>query len=494
MTWLRRHIGYGLVWGLILISQPLSGAAEGVKTYYKQYSIFTFDNEDYLCEPYLVKKNDWLYKIFRKKGEISASDFPRFLNIFRKINPKLNNIDAIAPGHQILIPLKRVDKRTYQEQDTGTVEVQVLEFSHKFKKNNLENFVRKHTIQAGDTVSNLLGRDFLRKGGAVSETGKKTFTLLNPDVKDINRIYPGVQVLIPDPAILSQPWFDTFLSQGVPGSIQPPNTASGGNAFQEKTQPVLSRRDLTRLKRYAQLIQGTLMHQGKMHFPGQNGADSQILDLTKTPVLEEKDGSKNLILPPDTPPSEFDQDLLAAMKAYWRDLRLRELDKAISELTGHPKLSLEDIHLSGTPLFEKLLSPTAYTYKPDQKIPIVLNNINVTVTMGRIIHPNEPDLLVNSGSVYGKALEAIETQGYGILNLEPSMTTADICLQLFKKLGFATWKNPAFNTDNHVETIYGILASKETLKIFIVRNEPSDRAKAFLTQENIHILILEESQ
>ncbi|MCG8619295.1 MAG: hypothetical protein MI802_23995, partial [Desulfobacterales bacterium] len=265
----RRRIVYGLVWGLLLLCQPLSGGSEGVKTYYKQYTIFTFDHEDYLCEPYLVKKNDWLYKIFRQKGEISASDFPLFLKIFRKINPKLSNIDAIAPGHQILIPLKRVDKQTYQEQETGTVEVPVLEFSHKFEENDLEKFVRKHTIQSGDTVSTLLGRDFLRKGGAVSEAGKRTFTILNPDIKDINRIYLGTQVLIPDPAILSQPWFETFLARGEPGSLQPsPVNTAKGNTFSARPQPVLSRRDLSRLKRYAQLIQGTLMHQGKMHFPG----------------------------------------------------------------------------------------------------------------------------------------------------------------------------------------------------------------------------------
>ncbi|MBU0463175.1 MAG: hypothetical protein KKE12_06115, partial [Proteobacteria bacterium] len=33
-----------------------------VKTSYKRYSIFKYKNEDILCEPYIVKKNDWLYK------------------------------------------------------------------------------------------------------------------------------------------------------------------------------------------------------------------------------------------------------------------------------------------------------------------------------------------------------------------------------------------------------------------------------------------------
>ena len=32
--------------------------AKGVKTSYKQYSIFKFNDEDVLCEPYLVTKDD----------------------------------------------------------------------------------------------------------------------------------------------------------------------------------------------------------------------------------------------------------------------------------------------------------------------------------------------------------------------------------------------------------------------------------------------------
>ncbi|WDP85082.1 MAG: hypothetical protein HUN05_07980 [Desulfobacter sp.] len=149
----------GLSLGLISFGQPLPSRADGVKTHYKQYSIFTYENEDYLCEPYRVKKDDWLYKIFRQKGEISASDFPRFLTIFQKINPQLNNIDAIAPGIQILIPLKRVDKKAYVQKEDGMVEVPVLEFSLNLDEKNLAAFIHKRSVKKGDTVSTLLGKD-----------------------------------------------------------------------------------------------------------------------------------------------------------------------------------------------------------------------------------------------------------------------------------------------------------------------------------------------
>ena len=481
-----------MAWAIILCP-PASLSAEGVKTYFKKYKVFTFGNADYLCEPYLVKKDDWLYKIFRQKGEISASDFPRFLTIFRKLNPKLSNIDAIAPGHQILIPLKRVVSQSYQQQETGTVSVPVIEFSPQLQTQQLAQFIRSHTIQSGDTVSALLDKDFLKKGGGLSAIGKHTFTTLNPDIVDVNWIYPGTQILLPDPEILSQPWFKPFLAHGAPagGPVGPPAPVPPPH---KTTSAPLSGGDLIRLKRYAQLIHGTLMHQGTMHFPGQNGAPGQVLNLSATPVLEEENGRKNLMLPPNPLPSQVDQDLLVAMRAYWKDLRLREADKLIRELTGQPKSDLDGLDLPGNQLIDKLVFATGYTYKPDQKIPIALNNVPISVTMGRLIHPDQPDLLVNNGKVYGKALETIGTQGYGIITLTPEMTPTDICLELYSKLGYGTWKNPAFNAGNRVETIYGIYASKNSQKLLIVRNPPSESANRFLAQEGIQIVILEETK
>ncbi len=500
MIYLQRI--YGLALGLILLCQPISGFADGVKTYYKQYSIFTFENEEFLCEPYLVQKNDWLYKIFRQKGEISASDFSKFLRIFKKINPKLSNIDAIAPGHQILIPLKRIEKQAYQQKEEGVVEVPVLEFSIKFEEKNLTDYIRQHTIQSGDTVSTLLGKEFLKKGGAVSEAGKKTFTLLNPNIQDINRIYLGSQVLVPAPEILSQPWFETFLAQGTHRSGQSKSSQDKANVpeqpqekrFQAMPQPVLSPRDLSRLKRYARLIEGTLMHQGKMYFPGKKGQPAKALDLSRTPLLEENDGKKTLVLPPDTPASDFDQDLLRAMKDYWKEIQLEELNKALtrSSLFTRKRLSLDEVPKSQNALIGKLISITPYTYKPNEKIPIVQNKIKMTIIMGRIIHPNEPDRLVNTGDVYGQALETIKTQGYDILNLSPDMSIGETSLLLFSKLGYDTWKNPAINENSKVETLYGLYVSRGMEKYFIVRAQPSERANDFLTREGIEVLIIKE--
>ena len=111
----------------------LAGTARGedtrkIKTSYKHYSVITYQGREVLCEPYIVKKNDWLYKIFKQKGEISEQDFPFFISIFKQCNPHIQNVDIIATGTRILIPLKMSDKQDYTVDKHGKVKIPVVEF------------------------------------------------------------------------------------------------------------------------------------------------------------------------------------------------------------------------------------------------------------------------------------------------------------------------------------------------------------------------------
>jgi hypothetical protein len=116
----------------------LTGPARGederkIKTSYKQYSVIAYQGRDVLCEPYVVRKNDWLYKIFRQKGEISEPDFPFFISIFKQINPHIRNVDAIETGTRIFIPLKIADKQDYAVDKDGKVKIPVVEFHHTYR-------------------------------------------------------------------------------------------------------------------------------------------------------------------------------------------------------------------------------------------------------------------------------------------------------------------------------------------------------------------------
>ncbi|WP_035237132.1 LysM peptidoglycan-binding domain-containing protein [Desulfobacter vibrioformis] len=487
-------------WGVIPVilvsfTPCASFSAMGVKTSFKKYSLFRYDNRVYLCEPYLVQKDEWLYKIFRRKGEISTSDFPLFLNIFKAINPQLGKIDAISPGSQILIPLKQVDKNDYEQDSNSTVAVPVLAFSTEIKPATLSRHTHKHELKAGDTISKLLSEEFLTPRGNVSKVGEKAILHLNPGITDINCIYQGKSIIIPEPSILSQPWFKDFIAMG---KEHAPPADRRSTHFPEKTQTAphhtakpISMADLAHLKRYTQLIRGRLMHQGKLFFPlGSHGGRPKFIDLSKTPVISDSTGKKTVLLEPDTTESSMDPDLVATMKAYWKGLQFKKFSDVLNTTVQFNTQTMKDVPKSQESLIRTLLAVTSYAYEPQALFPVSLNKVQMTISLGRITHDHAPDILINPGSVYGSALDVLKHQGYQILDLPSALTFEDICTRLFSRLGYQVWKDPSFKANRKVKNIPGIYAEKGMEKLFLTRTPLFKSATTFLENEKIDVIML----
>ncbi|PIE63040.1 MAG: hypothetical protein CSA25_02250 [Desulfobacter postgatei] len=485
----------GLIPIILFVFTPwASFSATGVTTRFKTYSLFTYNDQAYLCEPYLVQKDEWLYKIFRQKGEISASDFPLFLNIFKKINPKIRNIDAISPGCQILIPLKQVDRNAYEQDSNGTVQVPFLAFSTQITPATVSRHTHKHEIKAGDTVSELLSKEFLSSRGNVSKVGEKMVLHLNPNIKDINLIYQGASITIPDPSILSQPWFNDFIAMGTkslpPAKVVPAYITEKKRTLTHTSRPI-SMAELAHLKHYTQLIQGRLMHQGKLFFPpGAQEDKPKFIDLSKTPVISDGTGKKTVLLGPNTTEASMDPDLVSAMKAYWKDLQFKNRGDLLNDNLLFNTQTMKDVPNCQESLIRILLAVTSYSYAPDGFPPVSVNNVPIKVSLGRITHDHSPDILINPGSVYGRALEIIKNQGYQILDLPSDLTFEDVCTRLFSRLGYQVWKDPSFNAYRKVENIPGVYVEKGIEKLFFTRSPLFKRARTFLENEKIDVVML----
>ena len=183
-----------------------------VETAYKRYSLYRYKDLEILCEPYTVKQGDWVYQIFRSKGELATKDFPMFLNIFKEINPDIKNMDHIRPGQVILIPLKRTNIHDFNQSGPGIVDVPIIKFSQL--PNKFDDLVTPHVVQEGDAVSLLLHPAFLNREKGISSKGELAFNLVNPNVTSMDLIVIGSTIYLPDPLILEQPWFETLLKNG----------------------------------------------------------------------------------------------------------------------------------------------------------------------------------------------------------------------------------------------------------------------------------------
>lgn len=461
---------------------------KGVKTSYKRYTIVKYKNENILCEPYIVKEGDWVYKIFRKKGELSKANFSFFLMLFSEINSQIRNLDAITPGTRILIPLKKAGQTEYDQTTTGNIDVPVIEFSALQDELNLTSFMKKHRVKKGETISSLLDKDFLNKGGGISKQGLEALHLLNPNIKNIHMIYQGSDIYLPLPRIRSQPWFKRIVS-GEPLNKKDKQPGIEKNKPAEE-QFKIHASQLVLLKKYASLINGTLFYQGKMIFPAENNS-SNVIDLSSTPVIETQDGSKMLILSDNN----VGDALLKNMQAHWKNMKTQLISEIINTAEKGSQVSSPE-KTDGPAKLEKivetLLLQANYTYIPDSKIPFTIHHLPLEASFGRVILKDR-DILINFGRVYGSALTLLAEQGFKILTIPPDCPPLEMIEKLFSHLGYATWKNPSLSGKKNIIRLNGLYAAKGQDKLFIPITHLNKDTSDYLNEEEIKILSMKNN-
>jgi len=464
--------------GLICISIAMTGfssslAAQRIKTSHKHYTILSFQDKTILCEPYIVQKNDWLYKIFKKKGEISEQDFPFFISIFKQLNPSIDNIDAIAAGARIMIPLKSVNKHDFIPNHDGLVKVPVVEFKDKTTQTSQDLKIKEYTIAPGDTVSALIDRKFLKKGGGITSEGRHLFHQLNPHIKNIHQIHPGDRVWLPIPAL--------------------PRYAVKPLLF-DKTVPVtVTDEQIKYLKQYAATINGRLVHRGKLHFPGRDGGKEVELDLSRTPLIEKGNLNEKILLIPDHRSGGgqlLDEVMRQTIVSYWYQLKIQSVKTVIQQLVKTTRgVHTTDGHLPQSWIGD-ILSATNFAYFSEETIRFQLNHIPVSVVMDRIIRPDQPDLLLNFGIVYGQGITAIQKAGFDVLSFSVQSSIYDQIDRLLSILGYQVWQDPTFTHKGTVEALTGIYGEKQESRLFISFFSLTPSARSFLDTRQIRYVFL----
>jgi len=293
---------------------------------YKSYTIRYDRGWDILCDPYVVQKNDWVLKLFKQKGEIAHKDFPEFLRIFKRINPHVRDVNRIRPGQHIMIPLRRLRQGTLPGQSSGIVTIPFVTISNV--PETLKMHSGEYEVQQGDCVSILISRKFGGYGSTSYQDGIKLFKLMNPDIENLDRIYTGQRVRIPDPAIRSQPWypslFDYAAGDGPKGGRD--NAIYAGATTWESLQSAGGEdQPETPLSAAASILNAKLFDKGKYNLP-RPGQDDFELDLSRMPLLELKDGTR-ILLPEDYQVLESEINIA---KSCWSNVKVGQLSPGAS--------------------------------------------------------------------------------------------------------------------------------------------------------------------
>ena len=277
---------------------------------YKRYYVHNVNGRDVLSEPYKVRPNDYVIKILKQRGEISQTNFPLFLNIFKLINNHIPNINRIHPGQRIFIPLKWLQPDALPGQKRGIVDLPFITAAPV--KQSLADKMIPHKVAPGDSVSRMVSQQFGAAGSPSYQEGMKLFRLVNPEVHDINRIYIGQKLKIPDASIIKESWYESVFQADGEVVLNADIEETPAPAEEGATQYVKEKKEGVKdpFNALTKLLGGVLLNQGRYYFPDTDGKDFSV-DLSQTPILQLPEGRRILFAQPNTPLSNSQRRIIA---------------------------------------------------------------------------------------------------------------------------------------------------------------------------------------
>jgi hypothetical protein len=404
--------------------------------YQKDYVVKKDMGNRIWCEPYIVQKDDSLPQLFQKKGEI-IENFEEFLQIFKRLNPSMNDIEAIRPGQQILIPLKKLSPELDQETSSRIITLPMVTISGNAlvaaalvpaktkpvsepKSPVGGTGFTEYRIKPGDTLSQIINRHFGIKKNVSFDEKLRLIRKINPDLDNINRIHSG--------QIIRMPIFDT----------------ASDVSHLDHTGP---------LEKISSFLQARLVRKGIFYFPTPGNADFK-LDLAKFPLMEFSDGLR-ILFNPDHALTNDEQNVIhhfcsqlkiveVSYDASYNEILERVLNvapylneriekerqasapallqaKSPSSLVGANNDSpATGRHVSvhgRQQLIETLMQILGVSYTQNVEISFPYAGVQISARSNWIQSGKGKPLLVDFGSFYGDAVQALEKAGFIVIQL-----------------------------------------------------------------------------
>ncbi len=320
----------------------------------KDYVVREVKGEEILCDPYVVRPDDWVLRLLRQRGEIAHEDFPRFLELFEILNPDVEDIDTLYPNQEILIPLRKLPPGSLEGQETGVVTIPVITISRL--PEIIDEHSTRYRVRHGDWVSKLISRRFGPVGSDSYERGMTLFKKINPDVDNIDFIDVGQMIRLPEADIEDTPLYaemfddsdemidltgvDPPLAGGADAGIDSeaadgktrPEAQPGIGADQaaaddaaeramRSTLPLADRArgfsDLSIFHKAAIILDANVINSGEYYFPRSGRSDFRLV-LSETPLMAFRDGTTILF----TKREWLSRENQHVVELYWPDIHI----------------------------------------------------------------------------------------------------------------------------------------------------------------------------
>jgi LysM repeat protein len=280
---------------------------------------FTLEGKKVVTETYTVKKGDHLWQLLRKRGLLEKKNLPELLAALKKLNNSFSNLDLIYPGDKIVIPLTITPVRGLPML-AGKGEETVISLE-QLKDLKLESY----TVQQGDSLIKVVKGRYSLTDEQVNETYLQILARLNPEIDNLDLIYPGQVVKLPiyTPQIVRMP-----IKRERPS--RPVETAQGPAATplpppeQPKGPPALSQQ----LAEFFALLGEEWINTGEHYIPLKAGGQVN-LKAEAFPILSLGSGQRVIV----DLHRELPEKMAQVISANWDNYRVVHL-KADEELRG----------------------------------------------------------------------------------------------------------------------------------------------------------------
>ncbi|MCD6570145.1 MAG: LysM peptidoglycan-binding domain-containing protein [Deltaproteobacteria bacterium] len=129
---------------------------------------------------YTVKEGDTLWKIFMDVFDAGSQDLPYLYKRFRELNPHINDLNHIITGQKLVVPF------THKH---------LLKKGHEIKATSHDFYV----IKKGQHLAMILREVYGLPDDLIFHKYLKLIKESNPDIEDLDWVYPGQKVKIPRP-------------------------------------------------------------------------------------------------------------------------------------------------------------------------------------------------------------------------------------------------------------------------------------------------------
>ena len=422
--------------------------------YQKDYVIKEDNGQRIWCEPYLVRKNDSLLKLFQEKGEIIDENRDEFLSIFRHLNPWVKDIESIPAGRLIYIPLKKLGPEggfSSQILTLPMVTVSGQDFPANAgitAKSKVSYEFVEYKIKPGDTLSEIILKQY-----GVSDGGKFNAILRrllkdNPDLRDPGHIRSGRVIRMP---------------------------------INEPAAPPVNM-DAAMLEKVSATFHARLVREGVAYFP-MSGKNDLKLDMASIPVMELPDGRRILL----NPGNELTGSGKDVIRRFWSGVVIVDVTYDVSRdgliqqiLSAAPDLKkfMETYVVSGASktasgagdsdqgmlvpvhdmsrLMDVLMQALSVPYSRNVEVNFSYAGMQIT-SQSNLIDPGRgKPILLDFGSFYGDAIQSLEKNGFKVFQIQNTDSINTSLANLLNALGIPFSADPMLPVNQQTVPVSGI--------------------------------------